>query len=67
MLNLYNSNHKDFADIYWVSQDLLHLKKVKMQNVIDNAKNKHNNELLGYTAKGFMITVCKYIFECAKV
>ncbi len=46
-------------------EKVLNLKKVKMQNVIDNAKNKHNNELLGYTAKGFMITVCKYIFECA--
>lgn len=44
---------------------ILALKRNKIQNVIDNAKNKHDNSPLSYTSKGFMITVCKYVFESA--
>ena len=46
-------------------EKILLLKKLKMQGIIDNAKNKHNDSPLGSTGKGFMVTVCKYVFEKA--
>lgn len=41
------------------------LKLKIMQDVIDNATNSFNNGELGYTAKGFIKTVCVKIFDSA--
>jgi len=44
---------------------ILELKYKKMQDVIDNSKNVFSGKDLGYTARGFIKTVCVKIFECA--
>ena len=46
--------------------EIMTLKKKKMQDVINEATQVKHPELeLGYTGKGYMVTVCQKIFKCA--
>lgn len=46
--------------------EIAQIKKKRMQDIIDYAKQVKNKELdLGYTGKGFMITVCQKVFKYA--
>lgn len=47
------------------NEPVLTLRYKKIQDVIDNATNSFNGAPLGYTGKGYMVTVCKKIFDKA--
>lgn len=42
---------------------VLDIKYKQLQDIINNAKNKHNNEELGYSGKGYIKTVFTKVFE----
>lgn len=46
--------------------EISQIRKVKMQDIIDNAKQiKNTDKELGYSAKDYMVTVCQKVFTCA--
>lgn len=59
--NAYENHLMELHDV-----EIMTLKKKKMQDIIDSATQVKHPELeLGYTGKGYMITVCQKVFNCA--
>ena len=61
--NLLQAYKNHLTEIH--NDKLMDLKYQKLQYVIDNAKNLVNDEELGFSAKGFMKTVCVKVFNYA--